>query len=43
MVDYELDFDGIALRARGGVKERSEAGDNVVIKIDAEQTPVLFK
>ncbi len=43
MVDYELDFDGIALRARGGVRQRSEAGDSVVIKIDPEQTPVLFK
>ena len=43
MVDYELDFDGIPLRARGGVQKRSAAGDNVVIKIDPEQTPVLFK
>ncbi len=42
MIDYELDFDGVLLRARGNVKLRSEAGDNVVIKIDHEQTPVLF-
>ena len=42
MIDYELDFDGIPLRARGSVKLRSEAGENVVIKIDHDQTPVLF-
>ncbi len=42
MIDYELDFDGILLRARGSVKIKSAAGDNVVIKIDPDQTPVLF-
>lgn len=42
MIDYELDFDGTPLRARGSVKLRFDAGDNVVIKIDHDQTPVLF-
>ena len=42
LMDYELDFDGILLRARGSVREKASAGDNVVIKVDPAQTPVLF-
>ena len=43
MIDYELDLDGDLLRAKGSVKLRAAAGDHVMIKIDPEQTPVLFE
>ncbi|PIE34305.1 polyamine ABC transporter ATP-binding protein [candidate division KSB3 bacterium] len=43
MIDYELDFNGVPLRARGSVKQRSEAGEQITIKIDPDQTPVLFE
>ncbi|MCP5514884.1 MAG: ABC transporter ATP-binding protein [Spirochaetales bacterium] len=43
MIDYEIEFDGIRLRARGSVKERAEAGDKINIKIDPDHTPVLFE
>ncbi len=42
LIDYELDLDGVSLRAKGNVKLRSEAGEHVVIHIDPDQTPVLF-
>ncbi|MDX9801307.1 MAG: ABC transporter ATP-binding protein [Spirochaetia bacterium] len=43
MIDYEIEFDDIKLRARGSVKERAEAGDKINIKIDPDHTPVLFE
>ena len=43
MIDYEIDFDGIKLRARGSVTGRVEAGANVCFRIDPEHTPVLYE
>ena len=42
MIDYEIEFNGVKLRARGSIKGRSEAGDNVYFRIDPDHTPALF-
>lgn len=43
VIDYELEFDGIMLRAKSRVKERASVGDSVHIRIDSSHTPILFE